>query len=321
MRRTLRGQEKEQAPYPDLASDGRPRREVLTTLIHELRHCLAGTRRELLRARDLLGAPDPAATRDGAPSAVQRALAENDTAYAIMMKLRWSLLRRSAPVADPGGKGMRMNEPQSMVYVVDDSASVRRALSRLLQSVGLQVEVFGSARQFLEHELPDLPSCVVLDVRMPRMSGLDLQKEMATLGIEIPIVFITGHGDINMAVKAMKEGAVDFLPKPFNDQDLIDSINRALDGHQARRDEQAEIAGVQSRADRLTPRERQVMAMVVTGMLNKQIAGELGTSEKTIKVHRARVMEKMEAESLAELVRLAARIGIDGPADPPESTD
>ena len=173
-----------------------------------------------------------------------------------------------------------------MVFIVDDSPSVRRALSRLLQSVGLRVEVFSSARQFLDHDLPDTPSFVVLDVRMPRMSGLDLQQEMTEREVAIPIVFITGHGDINMAVQAMKDGAVDFLPKPFNDQDLIDAINRALDSHQTLIDEQAGIAEIQARVDRLTPREHQVMELVITGMLNKQIT-----------------------------FKLAARIGIDGPAD------
>ena len=187
-----------------------------------------------------------------------------------------------------------------------------------MKSVGLQVEVFSSARQFLDHELPDVPCCVVLDVRMPRMSGLDLQRELAGRGSDIPIVFITGHGDIDMAVKAMKDGAVDFLPKPFNDQDLVDAINRALDKHQARREQQAGIAEIQARLERLTPRERQVMELVITGSLNKQIAAELGTGEKTIKVHRARVMEKMEAGSVAELVKLAARVGIDGPAQADE---
>jgi len=199
------------------------------------------------------------------------------------------------------------------VHVIDDNASVRRALKRLLGSVGIQAETYASAQQFLDAELPDLPSCLVLDVRMPRISGLELQDRLLAAGRDIPIVFITGHGDIAMAVEAMKKGAVDFLPKPFNDQDLIDAIHRALAQHERLRDERAERDEVLARLERLTPREREVMELVVTGRLNKQIAGELGTVEKTVKVHRARVMEKMEAESLAELVRLAARVGIQGP--------
>ena len=160
-----------------------------------------------------------------------------------------------------------------------------------------------------------MPSCLVLDVRMPRMSGLELQERLIGAGREIPIVFITGHGDIAMAVEAMKKGAVDFLPKPFNDQDLIDAIHRALAQHERLRNERAERDVVMQRLERLTPREREVMERVITGLMNKQVAGELGTTEKTIKVHRARVMEKMEAESLAELVRLAAKVDIHGPAD------
>ena len=200
------------------------------------------------------------------------------------------------------------------VHVVDDNASVRRALKRLLGSVGIQSETYASARQFLEADIADVPSCLVLDVRMPRLSGLELQDRLNAAGRHIPIVFITGHGDITMAVEAMKKGAVDFLPKPFNDQELIDAIHRALSQHERLRDEQAEQAEIFARLERLTPREREVMDLVITGLLNKQVAGELGTSEKTIKVHRARVMDKMEAESLAELVRLAARVDIHGPA-------
>jgi FixJ family two-component response regulator len=202
-----------------------------------------------------------------------------------------------------------------LVHVVDDNASVRRALKRLLGSVGIETETYSSAKQFLDATLADVPCCVVLDVRMPRMSGLELQDRLLASGRELPIVFITGHGDIAMAVEAMKKGAVDFLPKPFNDQDLIDAIHRALAQHERLRGERADREEVLARLERLTPREREVMELVVTGMLNKQIAGELGTVEKTIKVHRARVMEKMEAESLAELVRLAARVDIHGPGD------
>jgi len=307
----VQGREKE-LPRPPETGDADARLEVARELTHALLGGLGETRRHLRRARALLD--DGAGAAPAARRAVLDALVENDAAYTLLMRLRWSLLRRTDPFQVPTLEDAPMTEATPMVFVVDDSASVRRALSRLLTSVGLRVEAFASAAQFLEHDLPDEPSCVVLDVRMPRMSGLDLQKEMAARGIDIPIVFITGHGDINMAVQAMKDGAVDFLPKPFDDQDLIDSIDRALSGHRLRRDEQAEIAEIQARADRLTPRERQVLELVITGLLNKQVAHELGTSEKTIKVHRGRVMEKMEAESLAELVRLAGRLGIDGPS-------
>jgi FixJ family two-component response regulator len=305
----LKGQEEKQPLVPRIDGDGE-RETVIRELVYQLQQSLTATRRELLLAQTRLSAGGGADAQ-----AVDRALANNDAAYAIMVRLRWSILRRTDREATPKFEGAMMSESEPMVFVVDDSPSVRRALSRLLKSVGLRVKVFSSALQFLDHDLPETPSCVVLDVRMPRMSGLDLQQEMADRGLNIPIVFITGHGDINMAVKAMKDGAVDFLPKPFNDQDLIDSINRALDSHRALRDEQAGIAEIQARNDRLTPREHQVMELVITGMLNKQIAFKLGTGEKTIKVHRARVMEKMEVVSVAELVKLAARIGIDGPSE------
>ncbi len=202
-----------------------------------------------------------------------------------------------------------------LVHVIDDNASVRRALKRLLGSVGIEAETFSSAQKFLDTELTNGPSCLVLDVRMPRMSGLELQDRLLEAGREIPIVFITGHGDIVMAVEAMKKGAVDFLPKPFNDQDLIDAIHRAIAQYERRQDERSEREEILERLERLTPREREVMELVITGMLNKQVAGALGTVEKTVKVHRARVMEKMEVESLAELVRLAARVDIHGPTE------
>jgi RNA polymerase sigma factor (sigma-70 family) len=201
-----------------------------------------------------------------------------------------------------------------LVHIIDDNASVRRAVKRLLGSVGIDAVTYSSAQRFLDSEPADVPSCLVLDVRMPRLSGLELQDQLIAAGRAVPIVFITGHGDIAMAVEAMKKGAVDFLPKPFNDQDLIDAIHRALDQHERLRDEQAERDEILARLERLTPREREVMELVITGLLNKQVAGELGTTEKTIKVHRARVMDKMEAASLAELVRLAARVDVHGPA-------
>lgn len=318
----LRGQK---LPKPQDMSDSDPTAQLerMSDLVFALQQSLAESRQCLLQIDQGLGSPQGPTPL--IKHALENALEQNDEQYATMVQLRWLLLRkheRAGPaptsissILKPGGN--RMNEQPSKVYVVDDSPSVRRAMSRLLKSVGMQVEVFSSAGEFLEHDLPDAPTCVVLDIRMPRISGLDLQRELANRGLDVPIIFITGHGDINMAVKAMKDGAVDFLPKPVNDQDLISAINRALVGHKSRREDQAEIAVVQKRADRLTPRERQVMEMVVTGMLNKQVAYDLGTAEKTIKVHRARVMEKMEAESLAELVRLAARIGIEGPTDDP----
>ncbi|MHB8078305.1 MAG: response regulator transcription factor [Candidatus Krumholzibacteriia bacterium] len=206
-----------------------------------------------------------------------------------------------------------MTDQSPLVYIVDDDASLRTALRRLLRSVGIEAEAFASAPEFLAHTRADRPGCVVLDVRMPRMSGLELQQAFAEAGIELPIIFVTGHGDVEMSVRAMKAGAVDFLQKPFHDQDLLDAIQRAIDGDRRRRTRQAEEAAIRRRYDTLTPREQEVLAHIVTGALNKQVAGTLGTSEKTIKVHRARIFTKMQAESLAELVRLAARLGIHGP--------
>ncbi|MBI4522309.1 MAG: response regulator transcription factor [Deltaproteobacteria bacterium] len=197
------------------------------------------------------------------------------------------------------------------VFLVVDDPSVRKALTRLIKSAGYQVEAFASAREFLDArpEAKD-PTCLVLDVRMPGLSGIDLQRELLTAKAILPIIFITGHGDIPMSVKAMKAGAVDFLPKPVKDTELLRAIEQALARSAREIAEREELEDIQSRVDALTPRERQVMALVVTGMLNKQIAYDLGIVEKTIKVHRARVMEKMGAESLADLVRLAERVGI-----------
>ena len=186
-------------------------------------------------------------------------------------------------------------------------------MMRLLKSINLDFRTFSSAKEFLDYDSPEVPSCVVLDVRMPRMSGLDLQHELANLDSDLPIVFITGHGDIDMAVRAMKDGAVDFLPKPFDDQDLLDSVERALQHHRDTRETNLLRQDTEKRMARPTPREQEVFERVIKGMLNKQIGFELGTTEKTIKVHRARVMEKMEAESLADLVRMAGRMGIEGP--------
>jgi FixJ family two-component response regulator len=206
-----------------------------------------------------------------------------------------------------------MTEADAIVFVVDDDEPMRKSLQNLIGSVGLRVEAFASAPEFLRSKLTDVPGCLVLDVRLPGLSGLDLQKRMVEAGIEIPIIFITGHGDIPMTVRAMKAGAVEFLTKPFRDQDLLDAIQQALDRDRAARKQRAQINELHSRLNSLTPREREVMGLVVAGLLNKQIAGELGTSETTIKIHRHQVMEKMGAGSLAELVRMADRLGIPTP--------
>jgi FixJ family two-component response regulator len=196
-----------------------------------------------------------------------------------------------------------------LVFIVDDDAGTRESLRNLVRSVGLRVEVFASAQEFLRSQRADVPACLVLDVRLPGLSGLDLQKQMAAAERQIPIVFITGHGDIPMTVRAMKAGAVEFLTKPFRDQDLLDAIQQALDRDRQTREQRAGVEELRSRYRLLTPRERDVMALVVTGLLNKQIAAELGTSEASVKVHRQHVMEKMRAGSLAALVRMADRIG------------
>lgn len=203
-----------------------------------------------------------------------------------------------------------MKAGDSIVFVVDDDSSVREALTDLIASVGLLVEAFKSAREFLEYKRPDAPACLVLDVRLPDLSGLDLQRELVRTEAPIPIIFITGHGDIPMSVRAIKEGAVEFLTKPFRDQDLLDAIQHAVETDRAERKERARVTEVRRRYQSLTKREREVMKLVVSGLLNKQIAAEFGSSEVTIKIHRGQVMRKMKAQSIVELVHMAEKIGI-----------
>lgn len=202
------------------------------------------------------------------------------------------------------------NQPQHMVFVVDDDESMRVALTYLFQSMSLPVRVFSSATELLNSKLPDVASCLVLDIRLPGVSGLEFQDVLAKAGIRIPIIFITGHGDIPMSVRAMKAGAVDFLTKPFRDQDMLDAVTRALDLDRKRREGETAVSGLRARFESLTPREREVLTHVTSGLMNKQTAGLLKVSEITVKIHRGQVMRKMEARSLAELVKMAEILGI-----------
>jgi FixJ family two-component response regulator len=200
-----------------------------------------------------------------------------------------------------------------MVFVVDDEPAICLSLQRLVRSVGLEAQTFSSAQEFLGAKRPDGPGCLVLDVRLPGLSGLDLQQELLDAKVDLPIVFITGHGDIPMTVRAMKAGAVEFLTKPFRDQDLIDAIQHGIEKHRAARKERGKIDEFTTLYDSLTPREREVCSLVAQGLLNKQIAAQLGAAEKTIKVHRGQVMHKMKAESLADLVRIGEKLGLTSP--------
>ena len=201
-------------------------------------------------------------------------------------------------------------DPAGVVFVVDDDPSIRSAIKRLVESVGSHVELFASATEFLDHHFPNVPSCVVTDIRLPGISGLDLQRRLLQSNNDIPIIFITAHGDISMSVRAMKAGAVEFLTKPFRDQDLLDAIHYALERDRVRRHQEVEIASLRERLESLTPREQEVLPWVISGLLNKQIAAEIGATEATVKVHRSQLTRKMGAESLADLIRMAEKMGI-----------
>jgi FixJ family two-component response regulator len=214
------------------------------------------------------------------------------------------------PKSSPDGASAKPPVKEPIVFIIDDDLSVRRALTNLFQSVGLEVEAFGSAPEMLHSRLPDVTSCLVLDIRLPGLSGLDLQTELARANIHIPIIFITGHGDIPMTVRAMKGGAVDFLTKPFRDQDLLDAVMKAIERDRKRREVDKTVANLQSLFETLSEREREVLALVASGLMNKQVAAELGLAEITVKIYRGHIMKKMGAKSLADLIRMTEALGI-----------
>ena len=221
--------------------------------------------------------------------------------------------RSKSPSEPPSDKGV-VKEP--IVFVIDDDLSMRRALANLIRSVGLEVETFGSAAELLKGELPEVASCLVLDIRLPGLSGLDLQTELVKANIRIPIIFITGHGDIPMTVRAMKGGAVDFLTKPFRDQELLDAVVGAIDKDRKRREADKTVASLQALYETLSSREREVLSFVAAGLMNKQIAAELDLAEITVKIYRGHIMKKMQARSLADLIRMTEALGI-RPVKPP----
>jgi FixJ family two-component response regulator len=214
--------------------------------------------------------------------------------------------RPKSPESASGKEPIR----ESIVFIIDDDLSMRRALTNLFQSVGLDVEAFGSASELLKNKLPEVASCLVLDIRLPGLSGLDLQTELAKANVRIPIIFITGHGDIPMTVRAMKGGAIDFLTKPFRDQELLDAVVSAIDKDRKRREADKTVANLQALFETLSSREREVLAFVAAGLMNKQIAAELGLAEITVKIYRGHIMKKMQAKSLADLIRMTEALGI-----------
>jgi FixJ family two-component response regulator len=240
---------------------------------------------------------------------IKSAKNRNELSIQVQDSETWPDPQLAEHIFEPEGIGM-MTEVASVVFVVDDDPSIRRAIKRLVESVGLRVEGFGSAQEFLRSQRPDAPSCLVLDIRLPGISGLDFQRELREANIHSPIIFISAHGDIPMTVRAMKAGAVEFLTKPFRDQELLDAIQQGLERDHSRRAQEREVAKLRERFESLTPRERELLPWVVSGLLNKQIAYAIDVSEATVKVHRSQLMRKMGASSMADLVRMTEKMGI-----------